>query len=43
MKELNTQLIMGFVENYTSNWKNHFLHMPCLKILSQILHYQPQG
>jgi hypothetical protein len=42
-KELNTQAIMEFTENYSYNWKNHILRMPRSRAPFQILRYQPEG
>jgi hypothetical protein len=40
VKELKTQPVMKFIENYRSDWKNHVLWIPHSRIPSQILHYQ---
>jgi hypothetical protein len=43
MKELNTELVMNFIQTYRANWKCHVLRMPHSIIPFQILHYQPKG
>jgi hypothetical protein len=42
MKKLNTQPIMEFTENYTSNWEN-VLQIPQSKIPLKVVHYQPKN
>jgi hypothetical protein len=43
MKDLNTQPVMEFIDNYRYNWKTHVLRVPHSSIPFILVSYQPKG